>query len=161
MRKHNLDPPFSAICVRCGYCCKYEGNEMDFTKENRDKWYDEDWYEYHPFVDWVFNDLHNPIIEGINSIKEAKETLRKAEIEFYEDYGIEPNPFPWGGTLQYCPFLKWMGNKWGCLLHEKGAKPKKCHEYNCYWNRLIAGFEWLFSKDDSFSFSVIPEIFFL
>lgn len=145
MRKNDLEPPSSAVCNRCGYCCKYEGNELNFTKEDKEKWYEEDWYEYHPFIDWIFYDFHNPLIEGLYTVEKAKQALRKTEEDFYKEYNIEPIPFPWGGTLQYCPFLKWIGNKWSCLLHEKGLKPKICREYNCYWDKLREGFEWLLS----------------
>ena len=45
-------------------------------------------------------------------VEETKKVLAEAESEFEKVWGYKHEPFPWGGTLRYCPFLKWMGNKW-------------------------------------------------
>lgn len=104
----------------------------------------------HPFIDWDLRELLNPGGIGCENRKEARAMLREAEHSFEEKYGPLNGPYPWGGTMWGCLFLKWMGNKWGCLLHgsrsllDQDMKPKICREYNCYWDRLEAGFKWLF-----------------
>jgi len=133
-------------CRRCGYCCREFGHELPFTSEDIALWeaHGLDWVHYHPFIDWYLNEFVCAAdgVISVGSVAEAREALAIAEREFEEDWGVQPEPFPWGGTLWCCPFLKWMGNKWGCLIHEYTSR--RCRAYLCYWDRLEAAFRWLF-----------------
>lgn len=142
----NLQIPREFTCRRCGFCCKHYGPELPFTQEDIDLWeaHGLDWIHYYPFIDWIFQEFVSPKngIYVYDTVAEAKNDLASAELEFERDWGLKPDPFPWGGTLWYCPFLKWMGNKWGCLIHD--YKSKTCRTYLCYWDRLKSAFESMF-----------------
>lgn len=133
-------------CRRCGYCCKKYGPELSFTQEDMDFWDDcgLDWVHYYPFIDWDLQEFVSPDngIFFVENIEDAKRVLEEAELEYEKDTGVRPS-FPWGGTLSYCPFLKWSGNKWACLIHK--YKSETCRTYLCYWDRLEAAFNWLYS----------------
>jgi Fe-S-cluster containining protein len=129
-------------CRRCGYCCKHYGPELSFYREDIDRWAanDLDWIFYYPFIDWKLQEFVAPNngVYYVNTVKDARQLLAEKEREYEEDFDYRPEPFPWGGTLSYCPFLKWVGNKWGCLIHEH--KTDTCREYLCYWDRVEAFF---------------------
>ena len=161
--EEDIPPEFQ--CSRCGYCCKMYGAELSFDEGDIEMWFDKGllWVYYHPFIDWSLNEFlapNNGVYGGVYSVKDARKLLAEKELECEndrrteweidlkefgseEEFGDEeidwkPEPFPWGGTMRYCTMLKWMGNKWGCLIHE--YKSKICREYLCYWERLKAFF---------------------
>ena len=133
-------------CSRCGYCCKQYGPELPFTEKDIELWAENavEWIFYHPFIDWFLYEFLCPMngVYRVDNREEAKQLLRNAESKFEEEIGYRPEPFPWGGTMWYCTFLKWMGNKWGCLIHD--LKSKRCRSYLCYWDRLEPAFTWIF-----------------
>lgn len=155
-----LEIPKEFECSRCGYCCKHFGAELSFESDDIQMWFDAglSWVYYHPFIDWYLQEFLSPDngVYNVENVKDARELLAEKELEYENDRRIEfsefgldeefgeevidwkPKPFPWGGTLKYCTFLKWMGNKWGCLIHE--YKSKTCREYLCYWDRMKAFF---------------------
>jgi len=147
--------PSEFQCSRCGYCCKHFGAELRFEEEDIEMWFNKglSWVNYHPFIDWSLQEFLSPDngVYYVPSVKDARNLLAEKELECENDRRVElkdmeldeeffvpPEPFPWGGTLKYCTFLKWMGDKWGCLIHEH--KSKTCREYLCYWDRLKAFF---------------------
>lgn len=159
--EHEIEPPFTEIeipkefeCSRCGYCCKHFGAELHFQEDDIEMWFNKglSWVYYHPFIDWRLQEFLAPNNGGnAYNVKEARKRLAEKELEYEndmreefkeldidEDSFFKPEPFPWGGTMRYCTFLKWMGNKWGCVIHE--YKTKTCREYLCYWDRVEAFF---------------------
>jgi len=158
------DIPTEFQCSRCGYCCKMYGAELSFDEEDILMWFDKglSWVHYHPFIDWSLLEFLSPDngVYNVYSVKDARKLLAEKELEYENDRRLEheytlkelgleeefgeevidwkPESFPWGGTLRYCTFLKWMGNNCGCLIHEH--KSKTCREYLCYWDRLKAFF---------------------
>ena len=137
-----VEIPKEFECRRCGYCCKHSGPELPFYREDIDRWTENEleWVFYYPFIDWKHQEFvsANNGVYFVNTVKDARQLLAEKEREYEEDFDYRPEPFPWGGTLSYCPFLKWMGNKWGCLIHEH--KTDTCREYFCYWDRVEAFF---------------------
>lgn len=161
MKSRGIDDPERFECLRCGYCCKELFQSVELYEEDIDRLF---WIYYHPLIMW-FDKYTTRVVGELlpagdifipPSVKNVKQTIEETKKEILHDFAldefemdIEDIELPFGNTLRYCPFLQWRGNKWCCLIHDN--KPDICREYNCYWNRLGSGFEWMFeelSKED-------------
>ena len=107
-------------CKRCGKCCKQliSGGEVEVYGDTLEAWKKRRDLITHPLYDRKMSEFGSVGVMTLMSCKEFKRMLDAIEIRD----GIR---YLWGGILYECPFLKWMGNKWGCLLHGD-AKPQGC-----------------------------------